>query len=125
MHISEIFACNTCYGPVAHTETPAGEQVYECQNPRCRRTVHIDCYEALALVEDVALHLHANEIRARIVANDKAGKDTWQDVIELMTIDPAFDIGIAKLIQTTIDVVEHGQQRTATIEAIRYQAIAA
>lgn len=66
--ISEIYVCQTCYAPVALTETPAGEQCYCCTNARCRRCVHIDCYEALALVEDVTLILHASEVRARIVA---------------------------------------------------------
>ncbi len=123
--ISEIYCCQTCYAPVALTETPAQEMIYECQNPRCRRCVHVDCYEALALVEDVTLILHANEIRARIVATDKAGGDPYNDILELMRIDTSFDIGICILLKTTIDIVQHQQKRTAVMDAIRYDAIAA
>lgn len=54
---SQTFACNSCYAPVALAETPAGELVYECQNPRCQRCVSVDCPESLALVEDVAIEL--------------------------------------------------------------------
>lgn len=67
----------------------------------------------------------AEALRARILEADAAGRDPFDAVIALMAIDPVFDIGIAALLRTTIDIVQHSQRRTATIEAIRYEAMAA
>lgn len=64
-------------------------------------------------------------LRARILDADQAGRDAFEDVIALMRLDPVFDIGISMLIKTTIEIVEHGKRRTATIEAMRIQAVTA
>jgi hypothetical protein len=69
--------------------------------------------------------MSTEELRARIIATDEAGGDPFDDVVALMKIDRTFDIGIAALIKTTIDVVQHAQRRTATIEAMRVEAMAA
>lgn len=69
--------------------------------------------------------MSTEELRARIIATDEAGGDPFVDVVALMRVDKTFDIGIAALIKTTIDVVQHSQRRTATIEAMRVEAMAA
>jgi hypothetical protein len=61
MH-SQVFCCNTCHSPVALVVQIGGDLTYECVNPRCQRVVSVDCPEALALVEDVTLELHAKEV---------------------------------------------------------------
>jgi hypothetical protein len=66
-----------------------------------------------------------DELRARILAADETGADPFEDVIALMRIDPVFDIGISALIKTTMEIVEHAQRRTATIEAMRLQVVTA
>lgn len=65
------------------------------------------------------------ELRARILEADETGADPFDDVVALMRQDKVFDIGIAALIRTTIDIVKHDQRRTATIEAMRIQAVTA
>lgn len=111
---STIFCCGVCHDAVALVETPAGEQCYTCSNPVCGKAVHVNCPEALAVIADIPAKL-----RQRILETDKAGGDPFDDVVQLMKIDPVFDIGIAALIRTTMDIVQHSQRRTATIEAIR------
>jgi hypothetical protein len=69
--------------------------------------------------------MSAEELRARIIATDKAGGDPYTDVLELMQIDESFDIGICILLETTMEIIQHRQRRTQTIEAIRYEAMAA
>jgi hypothetical protein len=64
-------------------------------------------------------------LRARILEADETGADPFEAVVKLMAVDKVFDIGIAALIRTTMDIVEHSRRRTATIEAMRYEAIAA
>lgn len=51
--ISGVFCCGTCSARVAMIEQVGGDLTYECQNPRCRRTIHSDCPEALGMLEDV------------------------------------------------------------------------
>jgi hypothetical protein len=51
--LSEVFCCGTCHSRVAFIEQIGGDLSYECQNPRCRRTIHSDCPEALGMLEDV------------------------------------------------------------------------
>lgn len=69
--------------------------------------------------------MSADELRARILAADEAGTDPFNDVVQLMKIDPIFDIGMSILIRTTMAVIEHQQLRTATMTALRYEALAA
>src|SRR4051812_17491621 len=51
--LSEVFCCGTCHSSVAFIAQIGGDLSYECQNPRCRRTIHSDCPEALGMLEDV------------------------------------------------------------------------
>lgn len=123
MNVSEIFVCAACFGPVVLQMVNADDMAYTCQV--CKHAVHVDCPEGLALAEDAALQLHAAEVRSRILATDAAGGDPFYDVLELMRADPIYDIGISTLLKTTIDIVEHQQRKTATMEAMRYEALAA
>lgn len=66
-----------------------------------------------------------DELRARILAADETGADPFEDVVQLMRLDPVFDIGISALIKTTMEIVEHSRRRTATIEAMRLQVVTA
>lgn len=107
---SQHFTCNSCGSDVSLEQINADDLAYVCSNARCQRTVSVDTPEAL---------------RLRIIETDAAGGDPFYDVLALMKIDPVFDIGISTLLRTTMDVIEHKQRRTATIEAIRYEAMAA
>lgn len=64
-------------------------------------------------------------LRASILEAAAAGRDPFDAVVRLMALDPIFDIGIAALINTTIDIVQHSQRRTATIEAMRVAPLTA
>lgn len=107
---SQHFTCNSCGADVSLEQINQEDLAYVCSNARCQRTISVDCPEAL---------------RLRILATDEAGGDPFEDVVKLMKTDRCFDIGIAALINVTIDVVKSQRKRTATIEAIRYEAIAA
>lgn len=120
---SELFVCAACYGPVVLQMINADDLAYCCQV--CKHAVHVDCPEGLALAEDAALVLHAHELRANVLAADEAGRDPFDEVVELMHCDPVFDIGIAALLRTTIDIVQHSQRRTAVMSAMRVEAMAA
>ncbi len=63
--LSEVFCCGICHDSVAITETYAGELCYECTNPACKKTVSIDCPEALAIIKDVTLKLPIRRAPAR------------------------------------------------------------
>lgn len=65
--LSEAFCCGVCHDAVAITETYAGELCYECTNPVCKKTVSIDCPEALTVRADVTLKLPIRRIPSRPV----------------------------------------------------------
>lgn len=122
---SEVFVCNSCLAPVSLQLINSDDLAYCCTNAKCGRAVHVDCPQGLALAEDAALVLHARELRSNILAADKAGNDPFDAVVRLMAVDASYDIGIAALINVTIDVVKHEQKRTAVLSAMRVDAIAA
>lgn len=48
---STVFCCPECSADVALNLSYGDELYYECQNPKCRKCVHVDVPEALALKE--------------------------------------------------------------------------
>lgn len=46
-YIQNFFCCNTCGADVALELSQGGELYYQCQNPKCKRAVSVDCPEAL------------------------------------------------------------------------------
>lgn len=54
---SVTFCCGMCHDSVAIIEAPGGDLIYQCSNPECQKAVSVDCPEALALIEDIALKL--------------------------------------------------------------------
>jgi hypothetical protein len=53
--ISQVFCCRECGSPVALNVLPGGDLAYECVSPRCCKTVHVDCPEGLAVIDEEAL----------------------------------------------------------------------
>ncbi len=56
---SEVFCCRFCSAPVAAVVLPGGELAYECSAKGCGHTVHVDCVEALAVRDELAIELPA------------------------------------------------------------------
>ena len=69
----------------------------------------------------------ADELRARIIAADAAGDLRLVGALadQLMANDPATNIAVCSILELTMWAIESQRQRTATIEAIRYEAMAA
>ena len=57
--VSEVFCCGECCAPVALVVQPGGDLTYECQNTRCGKAVSVDCPEALAVQDELAIELPA------------------------------------------------------------------
>jgi hypothetical protein len=66
--LSHVFCCGQCHDSVALIELPGGDLGYECTNPACAKTVHVDCPEALARIEDVILKLPSARALGRRLA---------------------------------------------------------
>jgi hypothetical protein len=50
---SEVFCCAECHDRVTLVLLPGGDLGYQCVSARCGKTVHSDCPEALALLDDI------------------------------------------------------------------------
>lgn len=67
------------------------------------------------------------ELRRQLIAADTAGdvKEAAKLADELMKRDKAVGIAVCSILELSIYVVKRNQERTAVMEELRYEAIAA
>jgi hypothetical protein len=66
--LSDVFCCALCGAQVAMVALLGGDLAYECQSPRCGKTVQADIPEGLAVRDELAIELPARRVRVREVA---------------------------------------------------------
>lgn len=57
--ISEVFICRECHSDVEMHVLEGGDIAHTCVNPRCGKTVNVDCPEGLEIRDDLAIELPA------------------------------------------------------------------
>jgi hypothetical protein len=69
----------------------------------------------------------AETLRQRLLDADHAGRkqEAADLAVKLMASDPAVNIAVCSILELTIWAVESAQKRTAVMDAIRYEAMAA
>ena len=109
---SQHFVCNSCGADVSLEQINQDDMAYVCSNAHCQRTVSVDTPEAL---------------RIRILAADAAGDTRMVGALadQLMAADKATNIAICSILELTMWAIDSRRKRTAVIEDIRYEAIAA
>lgn len=64
--LSDVFCCAQCGAQVALVALLGGDLAYECQSPRCGKTVSVDIPEGLAVRDELAIELPAPRVRVAV-----------------------------------------------------------
>lgn len=64
--LSDVFCCAHCGEQVAMVVLLGGDLAYECQSPRCGKTVSVDIPEGLAVRDELAIELPFPRVRVEV-----------------------------------------------------------